>query len=257
MGSFSDYLENKVLNHVLGVSAFTPPTTVYVGLSTADPTDSGGGLAEPSGFNYARKSLAFAAAANRAVSQNAIVTFNQASGAWGTASHWGVFDSLAGGNMLAYGALTVNKSIVNGNTPSIASGQVTISFNTGAIFTTFANQVLDWVFRGQSLPAITVNVGLSSTTPNDSGNVTEPASGGYARKTHTSWSTATAGSIQNTGAVTFDAATGSWGSPITYAVIFSNSVGGAALMWGDVEDQTVDVGDTVEFQNNAITITLT
>lgn len=257
MGSFSDYLENKVLDHIYGTSVFTPPATVYMGLSTADPTDSGAGMAEPTGNNYARKAIPFAAAANRSIAQNAIVTFNQASGAWGTASHWGVFDQLAGGNMLAYGALTVNKTIVNGNTPSIASGQVVISFNTGAIFTSFANQVLDWIYRGQALPAITVNVGLTSTIPNDSGNVTEPSTGGYVRKAQASWTASSGGSIQNSGATTFDAATGSWGAAIVNAVIFNNSTGGIPLMWGDIEDQTVDIGDTVEFQNHAITITLT
>lgn len=257
MGSFSDYLENKVLDHFFGVATFTPPTTVFVGLSTADPTDSGVSLAEPTGNNYAREEIFFAAAANRSVAQNALVTFNQASGPWGTASHWALFDSLASGNMLAYGALTVNKSIVNGNTPSVASGQVVVSFNTGAIFTTFANSVLDWVFRGQSLAAIVVNVGLSTTTPNDAGNVTEPVGGGYARKAHASWNTASGGATSNNGAVTFTTATGSWGSPFTHAVVFNAATEGVAMMWGDVEDQAVDVGDTVEFQNGAIDITLT
>ena len=48
-GTISDYLEDKLLDHVFENSAYTVPTTLYVALSTADPTDSGGSIAEPSG----------------------------------------------------------------------------------------------------------------------------------------------------------------------------------------------------------------
>lgn len=36
MGSFSNYWENKILNHIFGKSGYTPPA-IYVGLSIADP----------------------------------------------------------------------------------------------------------------------------------------------------------------------------------------------------------------------------
>ena len=47
MGSFSDYLENALLNHTFKGSAFTQPTNLYIALSTADPLDTGAGVAEP------------------------------------------------------------------------------------------------------------------------------------------------------------------------------------------------------------------
>ena len=34
-GSKSAYLENAVLNHVLGAQVWTPPTVVYIALSSA------------------------------------------------------------------------------------------------------------------------------------------------------------------------------------------------------------------------------
>ena len=43
MAGFTDYLEDKVLDHVFGGSAYTAPTTLYVGLFTAAPSDTGGG----------------------------------------------------------------------------------------------------------------------------------------------------------------------------------------------------------------------
>ncbi|WP_377846978.1 hypothetical protein [Bosea sp. UC22_33] len=61
-GSASDYLEKKLLDHSLGVAAYTMPGTVYLALFTADPGEAGPGT-EVSGNGYARQSTAFAAAA--------------------------------------------------------------------------------------------------------------------------------------------------------------------------------------------------
>ena len=43
MAGFSDYLEDKVLDHVFGGSAYTAPSPLYVALFTAAPSDPGGG----------------------------------------------------------------------------------------------------------------------------------------------------------------------------------------------------------------------
>ena len=43
MAGFSDYLEDKVLDHGFGGTAYTAPTTLYVALYTVAPTDTGGG----------------------------------------------------------------------------------------------------------------------------------------------------------------------------------------------------------------------
>ena len=43
MAEMSNYLEEKLLDHTLGTSAYTHPSTVYLALHTADPTDAGSG----------------------------------------------------------------------------------------------------------------------------------------------------------------------------------------------------------------------
>ena len=53
MGSFSDYWENEVLDHLFGKGGYSPPA-IHLALSTADPGDDGTGLSEPSGDGYAR-----------------------------------------------------------------------------------------------------------------------------------------------------------------------------------------------------------
>ena len=77
MAGFSDYLETKVLDHVFGGTSYTAPTTLYVALYTAAPTDTGSGF--------------------------------------GTVVAMGIFDASTSGNLLAYGALTTSKSVSAGD----------------------------------------------------------------------------------------------------------------------------------------------
>lgn len=125
-GSKSDYLENKILDHVLKNTAYTSPTTVYVGLYTAAPTDAGGGT-EVSGNGYARKSVAFSAAASGATSNSAEITFDTPSASWGTIVAFGIFDALTTGNLLYWGDLTANKTVNTGDVVRFPIGDIDIT----------------------------------------------------------------------------------------------------------------------------------
>lgn len=123
MGSFSDYLENKVLDHVTGKTAFTKPTS-HVALFTAAPSDAGGGT-EVSGGSYARITTAGAdwnAAASGSVSNANALAFPTASGSWGTATHFALMDAPTGGNQLAWGTLGTPKTIASGDVAQFAAG---------------------------------------------------------------------------------------------------------------------------------------
>ena len=119
---------------------YSPPATVYLGLSTADPKHDGSGWANPTYTGYAMKAITFAAAGSRAIAQTGVVTFDQCTLGSSTVGWWGLWDAstIGGHNLLAYGALSVAKTIVPGNTPSVASGQCTVDFAAGAIFTGLA-----------------------------------------------------------------------------------------------------------------------
>ena len=165
MGSFSDFAENEILDHALKVGAYTPPATIYVGLSTADPLDTGAGLAEPSGNGYARKAIFFGAASSRTITQDAQVNFDTATGAWGTVTHWALFDAATDGNMLAHGSLNSGIAVTSGKAPYIASGGVAVSVNTGTWSNYLANMVLDWMFDGGTFTQPTnLYVALVETT---------------------------------------------------------------------------------------------
>lgn len=117
-GSFSDYLEDKVLKHVFANTAYTAPSTLYVGLFTAAPTDAGGGTeVSTSGTNYARQSMAFTVSGSSPTqaANSAAVEWGTAASSWGTIVAAAVFDASSGGNMLAWADLTNNKTISAGD----------------------------------------------------------------------------------------------------------------------------------------------
>jgi hypothetical protein len=131
MGSFADYWENEILDHLFGKGSYTPPT-IYVGLSTADPTDDASGLAEPSGNSYARVATASAdwnVASGGAIANVNDITFPEATGSWGTITHFAIFDAASAGNMLAHGALNVSKSISSGDTAKFAAGDLDVTLD--------------------------------------------------------------------------------------------------------------------------------
>ena len=131
MGSFGNYAENKILDHIVGKTAFTMPTA-YIALSTADPTDAGTGLAEPSGNNYSRKQTAGAdwnAAASGSIANATDQSFPEASGSWGTITHFAIFDAASAGNMLAHGSLSASKAVGAGDVLKFAAGNLTLTLD--------------------------------------------------------------------------------------------------------------------------------
>jgi hypothetical protein len=133
-GAATDYLETRLLDHALGTTTFTKPTTVYVALFTADPTDTGAFTNEVSATStaYARQVVTFAAAASGSAASNQTVTFPTCAGTnWGTITHLAITDNATrgSGNVLFYGPVTTSKVIEVGDTFQITSGNLTISLD--------------------------------------------------------------------------------------------------------------------------------
>lgn len=131
MGSFGNYLETEILDHIFGKGAYTPPT-IHVALSTADPTDDASGLAEPSGNGYARVETEAAdwnAASGGALDNANAIEFPAATGSWGTITHFALYDAATLGNLLAHGALTASKAIGSGDTARFAAGDLDVSLD--------------------------------------------------------------------------------------------------------------------------------
>ncbi|MGA0335140.1 MAG: phage tail fiber protein [Luminiphilus sp.] len=125
MSAFSNYLENKVLDHVFGGVAYSAPATLYLALYTSDPGDDNSGT-ECSGTSYARQTIAFTVTADTA-SNTSAVEFPTAGSAWGTITHVGILDALTSGNLLAHGALTASKVVAQGDVFRVPAADLDIT----------------------------------------------------------------------------------------------------------------------------------
>ena len=125
-GNLTNYLENKLLDHFLGTTAYTMPNPVYVALFTVAPGDAGGGT-EVTGGSYARQTAAFTAASSGATSNSANIDFTGMPAA--TTVAIAIFDASTSGNMLVHGTLTTNKQTDAGDTLRIATGDLDISID--------------------------------------------------------------------------------------------------------------------------------
>jgi len=125
VSAFSNYLENKVLLHVFGGTAYTAPATLYLAIYTVAPTDTGGGT-ECNGTSYARQTVTFTVT-NDTASNTSAVEFPTAGSSWGTIVAVGIFDQSTSGNLLAYGNLTTSKTIASGDVLRVPAGDLDIT----------------------------------------------------------------------------------------------------------------------------------
>jgi hypothetical protein len=129
-GSKSDYLENKLLNLVLGAAAYTAPTHIYAALFTVTPSDSGGGT-EATGGSYARVDLTnnttnFPTTSNGQKQNGTAITWPTATASWGTVVAVGFFDDPTAGNLLYWMSIS-SKTVDSNDTVSIAINNLTIT----------------------------------------------------------------------------------------------------------------------------------
>lgn len=138
--SYSDFLENKLLDHWIGNSAMTTSGTYYVGLSTGTIVDATTGITvvEPSTSNtaYARVSvtnnLTNWPAASGGLKRNANpINFATATGNWGTVTDFFIADGSAvgTGSILGFGTLTTPKTISSGDSSSFAANAITVTLD--------------------------------------------------------------------------------------------------------------------------------
>ena len=168
--------------------------------------------------------------------------------------------------MLAHGALVASKSVITGNTPSVASGEVWVEFSANEMSTTLAHNLLNLAFRNVAYSKPNTYVGVATATLSDTttgSTVTEPSGGSYARTqvninggSSPTWSVAASRAVTNGAAVTLAAATAAWGTVVA-SFIASASSGGDILFYdNDTVDQAVGSGDTVQFASGDIDVAI-
>ena len=200
------------------------------------------------------------------------VTFPQATGTWGTISHWALVSTgtHGTGDMYAYGSFTTPFAPVNGNTPTIPTAELEVEISTtagGAGFTDYL--VHNWLnrgFRNQAFPKPATYVGLATTIIQDThvaiGQITEVTMGvNYSRVlvninggASPTWDLSVGGTLDNTHAITFPVPSGSWGTVVSMFLIDSASGAGNILGYdnNNIVDQVPISGDTVQFAIGAL-----
>jgi hypothetical protein len=125
--SFADYAENAVLDHVFNNTAMTSPTTVYLQLHTADPTDTG--TVGVSTITGNRPSIAFGSAASGVSTQSGTTSWTTVAGAGlpETISHYSIWDANTGGNCLATGAMDTSKVVSAGDDVDVSGITITLT----------------------------------------------------------------------------------------------------------------------------------
>lgn len=142
--ALTDYAENKIVDATLRAQAIGTPATWYVALYTTCPTDSTAGT-EVTGGSYARVAVTAgltqwagtqsagstiaSSGTGGTTSNNAVITFPTPSAGWGTVVCWGITDAASAGNIWIYSALTVSKTINNGDSVSFAAGAATFQID--------------------------------------------------------------------------------------------------------------------------------
>ena len=126
--SFTNGFETHVLNYLFTATSVTRPTAWYLGLHTADPTESGSSSNELSGNGYTRKVVSWTVSGNNC-SNTSAVEFPTATGSWGTVTHVSVMDASTGGNMIASSALSVSKAVTSGDVLRFNAGELDINLD--------------------------------------------------------------------------------------------------------------------------------
>ena len=83
------------------------PTEYYIGLSSTAPAIDGSGVTEPdTAMNYNRVKLSgLGEPEDGVISNTAAIYFSESTAAWGTMTHYVIYDAITDGNLLMYGPL--------------------------------------------------------------------------------------------------------------------------------------------------------
>lgn len=123
MAAATNYAEERILKHFLGITSTSMPGTIKVHLHIADPTETVTSATEVSGGSYASQPATFTWDGTNLNAENAAaIEFVNMPGT--TVSHWSISD---GTNHLFKGAFTTARTLSLGDTFRINLGDLQIS----------------------------------------------------------------------------------------------------------------------------------
>lgn len=269
--STSVYLKNKILNHVLRNTTYTPPDPIYIALYLSNPGDYDTGT-EMSGSGYARKEAPAFTVSGSLASIGSYTSFAPASGSWGWITHYGIKNSLTSGSLLFYGELrnqtipggtytSASRYIRGGDSFAVHSGSLVICI-AGAYSNYLAGELLDHILNNNAYasPGTDVYAALYTTLPdaNDSGG-TEVSGTGYTRKkiSGSSWTAPTQGYTYNVEPLVFTtSAPDIWGTIEGICLRDAASGGNILFRGGILPPSNILSGDSFKFDAGNLTVVI-
>jgi hypothetical protein len=123
--AFTNYTDNKLIDHLLGSGTYTKPSTLYVALFVGDPS-SGGTEVSTSGSAYARVTSTFTISGGNATN-TAAIEWATATSSWGTIDWVAIYDASTSGNQLVTAALSSAKTIASGDVLRIPISSLSVT----------------------------------------------------------------------------------------------------------------------------------
>lgn len=239
-GSFSNYAENKFLDHVFGGAQFPVPS-LYLGYFVTDGDDAGPG-AEPSGNGYARVAVDpsyWLTSTTQMTNNIKDIVCPRSTGVHGDVVGLGLFDSSVGGNFLVHFQVEDGTLVETRDSLVVLNGGLVHQFNPGGFSNYLKNAVFNHLYKGIPLPTFpTLYAGYMTSAPSDAAAGTEPAIGAYARQAlannGVNWAATGGGIKENATAVQFPITTAAQGSA-GWTGLWTAATGGQFLSYGPLE----------------------
>jgi hypothetical protein len=261
-GSFSDYAEKKILDHIFGGAQFAVPS-LYLGYFITDASEEGPGT-EPVGSGYERIAVDpsyWLASTTQMVQNTKDIICQRTTGYHGDVVGIGLFDSSVGGNFLCYFPAESSVLVEGRDSLVILNGGLVHQFSPGGFSNYLKNAVLNHLYKGIPLPIFpTLFIGYMSTAPSDVAPGAEPSGGGYIRQAIANNSvnfSATGGGIKKTATtVQFPIASAPQGEA-AHLGFWSAVSGGQFLSYGALNpSRSIDISDQLIFLAGDIKVTL-
>lgn len=177
--AMSDYLENKVIDHMLRAQAHTPTANVYLAVCSSATSDTALGT-EATGSGYARPAITFGAPVLGVASNSVAASSTFPAGTW---THVAVMSAVTGGNILFHGPLTTTRLTTVGQTVVFSAGDIVVGFTNACNATNYLRgKIIDRFLRNQAFTPPTIYAGLYTTATDRTGAGTEVSGAPYARQ---------------------------------------------------------------------------
>lgn len=233
--NLSNYAEERILRHCLGLIEFPMPAAVYVALSNIESSEleSGDLTGEPDGAGYDRQPVTFLV---DGIAENVEDIIHTATDDWGVLTTVAITDAAVGGNTLLYSAMP--SIAINQNEHKFPAGALTVSIE-GSCSSYLSEHILRHLLGIEAFPMPTATYLVIMDK-----NLQEISGGGYVRQLCTF---DTDGRLSEP--VFFPLATAPWSSKAYYVGI-TDAVSNILFLSSLIPQVEVTTGGELYFKSN-------